>query len=79
MANIYNLDDLTFFVMERSDNGSDLVEILAASMNFDIALAAYEKALEVRPNRYITLQQRSRVIRERPASQPMSPRQPSPS
>jgi len=65
MANIHRLDDLQFQVIEWADDGSGIIEVLAAASVFSLAEVAYDKALEVRPRSYITLQQGIRVVRER--------------
>ncbi len=58
-------DKLTFTIDEWSDDGSRIVEVMARVGNFDVATAAYDAALRVRPNRRLTLRQGALLLRER--------------
>lgn len=56
--------DLRFRIDEWRDDGGGITEVLGALANFFVAEAAYEKVIELRPHRNITLRQGARVLRE---------------
>jgi hypothetical protein len=56
---------LTFHVERWTDDGNELVEILAAAVNIRMTQGAHEVALTQRPKSTVPLRQRGRVIEER--------------
>ncbi|SCW95881.1 hypothetical protein [Ancylobacter rudongensis] len=56
--------EATFKIEVWNDAGMRLEELVATSSGSIVAHAAYDAALIARPNRYITLRQRARVLRK---------------
>ncbi|WP_079211901.1 hypothetical protein [Brucella pituitosa] len=56
-------DDLCFHVEQWADDGGRLETLLSASCNLIIGIGAFEKAVELRANKRLTLRHGARVIR----------------
>lgn len=57
------LKPLLYRIEEWSPSGLELVELIGATVNCNVANAAYDATLPERPNRHITLREGARLMR----------------
>lgn len=56
--------ELRFRIDEWHHDWRGITEVLGALANFDVAVSAFDKVVELRPHRNLTLRQGARVLRE---------------
>ena len=56
------IEELTYTIEHWSEDGNQLIEVLARSANQGVAVTAYKSVRSMRPTRRIRLRQRARII-----------------